>query len=139
MANGDLYINGKDAYSTWGITLDTSGLSALMTPAPMKEIISNSSRLEHGKRVLNVNPKKDARDVTLTFNIEAYSESNFMSRYASFCSELETGSLIIRTRYQSSVYYRMNYISCSQFSEFRRGVGKFVLKLNEPNPDNRSQ
>ena len=41
MLNGQLYINGKDAYLTWGIFLDETALSTLMTPAPNKEFISN--------------------------------------------------------------------------------------------------
>jgi hypothetical protein len=48
---GEFYINDKDAYTTWGISMDTSSLSALMTPPPMKEFIENKSRLENGKRV----------------------------------------------------------------------------------------
>lgn len=37
MAAGELYINNKDAYTTWGISMDTSSLSSLMTPPPMKD------------------------------------------------------------------------------------------------------
>ena len=52
MASGEFYINGKDCHTTWGISMDTSSLSALMTPSPLKEFIENKSRLEHSKRVL---------------------------------------------------------------------------------------
>ena len=49
MTNGQLYINGKDAYLTWGIFLDETALSTLMTPAPNKEFISNKYRSKDGK------------------------------------------------------------------------------------------
>ena len=52
---GEFYINDKDSYTTWGISMDTSSLSALMAPPPMKEFIENKSRLENGKRVILVN------------------------------------------------------------------------------------
>lgn len=49
MPQEELFINGKDAYTTWGISMDDTALSALMTPAPNKEFIENKSRMEHGK------------------------------------------------------------------------------------------
>lgn len=138
MAAGEIYINGKDAYTTWGISMDTSSLSALMTPPPVKEFIENKSRLEHGKRIITSNPKVDERDITLTFNLTAKNEEQFFSRYNSFCNELATGVLNIKTKYQPDVMYRMIYLSCSQFTQFMRGIGKFSLKLSEPNPKNRN-
>lgn len=133
----ELEINGKNAKTEFGITMDSEALSALMTPAPNKEFIRSKSRLLHGAKVIRKDPKKDERDITLTFNLSARSEDEFFTRYARFCSELETGVLNIRTKYQPTTVYRCTYISCSQFTQFMRGLAKFVLRLNEPNPDNR--
>ncbi|MFK1938452.1 hypothetical protein ACIXFQ_18870 [Bacteroides fragilis] len=77
MAAGEFYINNKDTYTTWGISMDTSSLSSLMTPPPMKDFIENKSRLEHGKRVITSNPKIDERNITLTFNLTAKNEEQF--------------------------------------------------------------
>lgn len=135
---GELFINGKDAYTTWGITIDETSLSALMTPAPNKDLIENKNRLEHGKRVINANPKKDERNLILQINLTAPDRDSFFTRYDSFCNELDTGILEIKSKYQPFVVYRTNYISCQQFSQFMQGIGKFMLKLNEPNPKNRN-
>ena len=135
---GELFINGKDAYTTWGISMDETSLSALMTPAPNKELIENKSRLEHGKRVVSANHKKDERNFTLQINLTAPDKDTFFARYDSFCGELTTGVLEIKTKYQPNVVYKTIYLSCSQFGQFMQGIGKFVLKLNEPNPNNRS-
>lgn len=137
MPKGELFINGVDAYIEYGISMDSSALSALMTPSPNKEFIENKSRQEHGKRVVNVNPKKDERDLSLSFHIKASNRDDFMEKYGKFCLVLASGKLEIRTRYQPDVLYRTNYISCTQFSEYRLGLAKFTLKLNEPNPENR--
>lgn len=134
---GELFINSKDAYTTWGISMDTSSLSALMTPSPVKEFVENKSRLEHGKRIISSSPKVDERNVTLTINLTARNEQQFFERYLSFCSELETGVLNIKTSYQPNIIYKMIYLSCSQFTQFMRGIAKFSLKLNEPNPKDR--
>lgn len=135
---GDLFINDKDAYTEWGLSLNPDGVSTLMTPAPNKDIVSNKSRLQHGKRVINDNPRKDERNLTLVINIRASSVEEFLSRYESFCNELATGELVISTRYQPGVKYYMNYLSCSQFAEYHMGLGKFTLRLNEPNPSKRT-
>lgn len=136
--NGELFINEKDAYTTWGISMDNTSLSALMTPAPIKELIESNSRLQNGKQVTLANIRVADRSLTLQINLTANSEDEFFSRYSSFCEELETGVLNIRTKYQPNVVYRTIYVSCSQFSQFMRGIGKFSIKLNEPNPKDRN-
>ena len=118
--------------------MDTSSLSALMTPPPMKEFIENKSRLEHGKRIITSNPKIDERNITLTFNLTAKNEEQFFSRYNSFCEELAIGVLNIKSKYQPDVVYKTIYLSCNQFTQFMRGIAKFSLKLIEPNPKDRS-
>ena len=138
MASGEFYINVKDCYTTWGISMDTSSLSALMTPPPLKEFIENKSRLEHGKRVLTSNPIIDERNITLTFNLTAKTEEEFFSRYNSFCEELETGVINIKTKYQPNITYKTIYISCNQITQFMRGIARFSLKLVEYNPADRN-
>ncbi|MDY7253537.1 hypothetical protein QHG78_09675 [Bacteroides sp. A1-P5] len=134
----ELYLNGKDAYTTWGISMDDTSLSELMTPVSNKVFIENESRLEHGKQVIVTKSKLDARNLTLNINLVASNEQQFFERYNSFCEELATGMLEVRTKYQPNVVYRTIYQSCSQFSQFMRGIGKFTLKLYEPNPNDRT-
>lgn len=136
---GQFFINGQDAYTTWGVTLSETGLSALMTPAPNKAIIENRSRLQHGKRVITDNPKKDDRDLTLVINLTARSKEQFLARYASFCQELAKGRLDIKVAAMPGTVYRMDYQDCQQFSEFMFGIAKFSLRLNEPNPEDRGE
>lgn len=138
MPSGQLTINGYDAYDTWGISMDSSALSTLMTPPPMKDFVENKSRLQHGKRVVTDSPMTDERTVTLTFNLTASTETEFFSRYESFCEQLATGVLEVVTSFQPDVMYRLNYISCSQFTQYMRGVAQFTLKVCEPNCNDRS-
>ena len=134
---GQLTINGKDAYSTWGITMDDTSLSALMTPAPIKEFTENKSRLNNGKQVLVRNPRMDERNLILSINITAKDRETFLSRYNSFCQELATGQLNIQTSLTGTITYRTIYKDCRQFEQFNGRIGKFALSLNEPNPANR--
>lgn len=140
MLKGQLYINGKDAYLTWGIFLDETALSALMTPAPNKEFISNKYRSKDGKSVIKHNPRLDEREITLPFNMTAKDSDTFLMNYARFCEEvLAKGELVISTRFQPNVWYRCIYLSCTQFSQCIREMAKFSLKLNEPDPSDRGE
>ena len=138
MPKGELFINNKDSYDNWGISMDTSSLSALMTPPPNTEFIENKSRLEHGKRVRAATPKVDERSLTLTINLTAKNEDEFFEKYDSFCQELATGVLNIRSKYQPNIVYRTIYLSCNQFTQFMRGIAHFSLKIVEPNPMDRN-
>ena len=139
MPKGELYINGYDAYEQWGVSLSDTALSALMTPAPQKKFISNKSRLKDGKSIVVNNPKVDERSVSIVIHLIARSEVEFFSNYEKFCNEvLAKGYLTIETKFQQGVIYKMEYESCSQFSQFMRGIAKFPLKMTEPNPNNRS-
>ncbi|MFK2700232.1 hypothetical protein ACIXR5_12490 [Bacteroides fragilis] len=107
MAAGELYINNKDAYTTWGISMDTSSLSSLMTPPPMKDFIENKSRLEHGKRVITSNPKIDERDITLTFNLTAKMKSNFFHGTTLFVKNLLLGYCISKANISPILYIKL--------------------------------
>lgn len=136
---GELTINGKDAFDTWGISLEDGAISTLMTPAQVKDYVSNESRLEHGKRVVVDSPKYDSRDITLEMHLIAKSKETFLENYANFCNDvLAKGVLHISTTYQTDVTYHCLYVSCTQFSQYQFGLAKFSLKLTEPNPANRT-
>ncbi len=137
MPKGELFINEKDAYEEWGISMTTASLSTLMTPAGQKDMIETTSRLEDGKRVVTDNPKIADRSLSLAFQLTAPNRDQFFARYESFCKELEKGVLEINTSYQPDVMYRTIYLSCSQFTQFMQGIASFTLKLNEPDPTNR--
>lgn len=140
MLKGQLYINGKDAYTAYGIIMSETALSTLMTPAPSKDYINNSSRLVDGKRVFKGNVKMDEREMTLSFNMIAKDKDTFLTNYAKFCEEvLAKGEIVIHTSFLPNVWYRCIYISCSQFSQFMRKIASFSLKLNEPDPSNRGK
>ena len=71
MPQGKLYVKLPkssawiDTYQRYGLSLEESALSKLMTPAPSKEFVENKSDLQHGKRVNRNtdNTKKDERNV----------------------------------------------------------------------------
>lgn len=140
MLKGQLYINGKDAYTTYGIIMSDTALSTLMTPPPSKDYITNSSRLVDGKRVFKGNVKMAEREMTLPFSMRAKDRDIFLSNYAKFCEEvLAKGEMVLHTSFLPNIWFRCIYISCTQFSQFLREMALFSLKLNEPDPSNRGE
>lgn len=137
---GEVFINGVDAQKLYGVIFGEESFTTLLTPPPLKAYIESKSALNHGKQVIinNTSPKIDERDIQLTFYLRASSKGEFLKRYADFMAVLQSGRIDIRTKYQPEVCYHCNYISCTQFAQYNGRLAKFVLKLNEPNPNNRS-
>ena len=148
MKNVEIYINSdtQDTETRWGVFFADGSAAALMAPAPKKSYIANKSALNNGKQTLTGNgtlPKTDERDVQLTFGLKARSFAQFVMRYRSFVEELKKGAIDLTLHaWEGDTYiretYHLNYVSCSQYSEFNGRLAKFVLKLNEPDPENRS-
>lgn len=134
---GELFINGKDAYQEWGITLASDAVTALLTPPGMKDYVTNASRLEDGTRYMASPLKRAERAVDLTINLTAPTAELFISRYKSFCEELAGGTLELRTALLPGMAFRFLYKQCSQFSQLVRGIAKFSLSLVEPDPTDR--
>lgn len=135
----ELLINGKDAKTTWGVTMGSRFMSALRSEAPMKEYISNNSRLEHGVRYLVMNPKMDERKVTLEFRIKGLSVSDYEYKKDTFLGELMTGAVDINVPSRTSKTYHLLYRGNGiVYGENRKGTfGHISVEFTEPNPSNR--
>lgn len=135
----ELLVNGKDAYSTWGVRMGGGFLDAIGASAPMKEFIENKSRLEHGKQVIITNPKLDEREITLSFTIEDNSQSDYQTKKTAFFEELYKGAVDIQVPANSSEIYHLVYLgkSITYAQSLDRSFGKISSKFCEPNPANR--
>lgn len=138
---GDLFINGKDAFSTWGVRMGDSFLDAIDGFNEMKDYIENESRLEHGKRVITDNAKVDSREITLQFTIEGSSESDYRSKKKAFQTELEKGAVNIKVPVLGNEVYKLIYLgkSVSYGLSLDRCFGKISSKFEEPNPMDRNE
>lgn len=138
---GDLYINGKDAWDTWGVRMGDGFLDAIDGFNEMKDYIEDESRLEHGKRVITDNAKVDSREITLQFTIEGVSESDYRTKKKSFQTEMEKGAVNIKVPALGNEVYKLVYSgkSVSYGLSLDRCFGKVSSKFEEPNPMDRSE
>lgn len=137
----DLFINGKDAFITWGVRMGDGFLDTIDGFNQMKDYIENESRLEHGKRVITDNAKVASREITLQFTIEGYSESDYRIKKKAFQTELEKGVINIKIPTLGSDIYKLIYLgkSLSYGLSPDRCFGKVSGKFCEPNPIDRSE
>lgn len=135
---GDLYINGKDAYDTWGLSLSDGSFFDLIAPAPTKDVIESKSRLEHGKRVITDSVKADERTLNLDIHMSAKDADALLANYTALCEDVLLGGLFhIRTKYQDDVEFHLLYQQCSSTSGVVDGIIKLTIKCNEYDPSNR--
>ena len=140
ISTGEFFINDLDAFGNWGVFLNDKSISTLIEPEPLKTAVEYKSTTINGKQVRKEKePKVDERDITLAIQIFATSRTELFTKLAAFKTELKKRRCVLRTKYEPDVYYRCDYISCSQYKSFHKGLATFSLKLNEPNPANRGK
>lgn len=135
----ELLINGKDAWTTWGVNMGDGFLDELDAPSVMKDYIENESRLEHGKRVIVKNLKMASREITLAFTICGTDENDYRIKKKAFISELQKGIFTISVPKLGNEVYRFIYTgkNISYGLSLDRKFSHFSMKVTEPNPADR--
>ena len=136
---GDLFINGKDAWETWGVNMGNDFLDAIDGFAPMKDYIENESRLEDGKRIVKMTPKVASRDITLHFTIKGDSQQDYRSKRVAFEEELRAGFIDVNVPVLGAQVYHLIYLgkSVSYAMNIARTFSTISAKFEEPNPTDR--
>lgn len=137
---GDLYINGKDAWTTWGVSMGEGFLDALDAPLQMKDYIENESRLENGKHIDTSNAKVASREITLQFTITGNSENDYRIKKKSFQAELQAGKFTVKVPVLGDEVFKLVYTgkSISYGLSLSRRFGRFSTKVTEPDPTDRT-
>ena len=136
---GELIINGKDAYTTWGVSMGESFIDSIEAPASLKDHISNESRAEHGKRVITAPSvmKVASRDVTLQFHIFGNTTEAYIANKKAFQSVLYAGAVDIKIPSRGTEIYHLVYQGKQVSFSQSPCDGKLSAKFEEPNPMNR--
>ena len=137
MPYGELKINGNDAFEEFGLSLEDGAKAALMTPPPNKERAMNKSRLQHGSRPVNSPERIDSRELSLPMHIISVNGRDTMDCYWNLCQTLQQGTIDIESSRIPNTIFHCKYLSCSNFNSVDN-LFKFTLKLEEPNPADRT-
>lgn len=123
----------------YGITLVRGWREALLTPASVKDFVTNDNRLSHGVSVL-AKPKYtkiDKRDISISFFLEGSNESDYLQKYEDFLNKIAyNGQFCLKVPCLKKVF-KLVYSSCSKYGDYGLKKSNFTLKLTEHNPNNR--
>ena len=137
---GDLYINNKDAYTEWGVSLESGAIAELLTAPEVKEFITNDCPNEDGIRVSFVDTLRyKSRDVQLNICITSKGEKDYLAKYRNFVETLKNGITEWYLASDANVCYRLIYKKMENFAQFDFKIAKFVLNMVEPNPADRQR
>lgn len=135
---GQLFINTKDAFTTWGAVMQSGCFEELLKPAPSKPFPENESRATDGKEVVALNPRKAAREVTLKISISGTSRADYLTKYRAFFTEIAAGISVFKVPVLGESYrlvykdvQQMKYGATPSFSSFN-------IQFEEINPANRA-
>lgn len=137
---GELYINGKDAWIEWGVNMGEDFINEIDAFVPMKELIENDSRLEHGKRILLANPRVASRELALHFTIKGDNETDYRAKRKAFEQELQKLAVDIKVPAIGTEVYHLVYLgkSVAYALNLSRTFCTVSAKFEEPNPMNRA-
>lgn len=135
---GELYINGKDAFTTWGANMGKDFIDKLLEPCSLKNYVENSSRLEHGKHIIVDAPKLASRELQLMLTLQGSSETDLRNKRTALLTELYKGNVTIRVPKLGTQTYKMVYRKGVSFGmNTARTFCKLTVKFDEPNPNDR--
>lgn len=135
---GQLFINGKDAYTTWGVILEDGGINALLGNETMKPYTENENRQIAGKEVSIKNPQVQSRSVILTFS---FIRDSALIDFNSFFEELRTGRIVddeikpimLKVTALNQVF-NLIYEGRTSVTQLNLKLFKVSVKFNEPQP-----
>jgi len=135
---GETFINNKDISTYYGARLIETSFDNLLLPAPRKTYVENKSRLDPGKQVFVSNSQPDERTVQLTFDIVGTSITDYLTKFDALVAELNIGEVALKVVPLKTIYnlYTESYMSLSTGIGITEG--KLLVKLNEPNPTDRT-
>lgn len=125
----------------YGITLIRGWREALLTPAPVKEFVTNDSRIENGVSVI-ASPKyakRSKRDVNISFFLEGSSEEDYLDKYEKFLEKIAySGQFCLKVPCMKRVF-KFVYSQCSKYGDYGLKRSNFTLKLTEFDPTDREK
>lgn len=123
----------------FGVTLTRGWREALLTPAPVKDYVSNDSRIEHGVNMIATPEctKLNKRNVDIPLFLEGHSTEDYLEKLESFFEKITySGEFCMKVPCLKRVF-KFVYSQCSKFGDYGLKKGIFTLKLVEPNPKDR--
>ena len=126
-----------DAYLRYGLSLEDGARSKLLTPMPMKTPTNASEPTIDGVAFsAETIGKSDKHEFSFDLHFVASSESDFLTKYDLFCTEILRGQYFqLKHAKRLGEVRHFLYDGIEPFQEFRLQMAKFTLSIKEPHPE----
>lgn len=134
----NITINGENILEKYGASMTDSSLEQLLTPPQVKQYISNSSRLNHGERLVIPagSVRYEQKELTIVFVISGDTQEQYLQRYEAFLELLTSGIVAVHVPILARTF-RLAYLSCSKYGCYGLNRAKLTIKFSEPDPTDR--
>lgn len=129
----EITINGTPL-SDYGAMMLAGSYASLMTPPQMKDWVSNDDPRKNGIEYLPpATTVVKERNVDLIFGIKGDTRSDFLAKYNTFITLLQSG---LTRLYVPDLgrYYYLKYENCTSFDNYDLKACKIAVKFTEPDP-----
>lgn len=129
--------------SSMGVTMTAGWRTALLTPAPIKDLVSNDDPEKPGIQVITKMSDGTSaavikeRDVTLTFIVKGADEEDFLKKYTAFLQMLYKGKIILHVP-SLGQHFGLIYRNATKYDDYGN-VCTLAVKFTEPDPTDREE
>lgn len=138
---GQATINNNDLFLCYGASLVKGAYKTLLQGLQAKEIVKNTSRIEHGDRIVITEDypiKIASRELSLSFVIEGKTRSEMLSNRKSFLNDLISSTIIKFNANKLGLGFKFVFREVTEIVDYTNN--KFCtiqIKFYEPNPQDR--
>ncbi len=132
--------NYTNLYTQLGIKLIKGAYDELIKFPPMKDYLTNNSRLENGVRYLAKQQytKVNEKAFSIQFIMYAASKATLYQNLETFLGIISAGAFELKITTLGKVF-RLVYTDCQRLETYRGKYATFELALIEPDPTNREE
>lgn len=124
-----------------GVYMGENFISQLFEPMQIKDMITNESRLEHGRRVTFTPCRFKHREFNLTLQLHAETQQDYRELKAKVEEIMYGGIVYLQVPERGDEVFRLRYLGNSvSYAELPCGtMGKMTFKMAEDDPSNRGE
>lgn len=122
--------------STFGAIMLSGSYEALLTPADIKDYVSNDDPSKNGTDYsvdLDYEPKVKERQVTLLFGIKGRDMANFMMAKDTFIRTVQDGMVKLYVPEMGRTFFLL-YETCTSFNYHYPNACDIAVRFIEPDP-----
>lgn len=139
---GQVTINNNDLFLCYGASLVKGAYKTLLQGLQAKDIVKNTSRIEHGDRIVITEDypiRIASRELSLSFLVEGKTRPEMLSNRKSFLNDLTSSTIITFNANRLGLGFKLVFREVTEIIDYTNNRYCTVqVKFYEPNPQDRT-